>query len=62
MPAVDTLDAPEVPLFKAAPGKRTIVTLFRFVDLVAGAILAIGSAKPRDLVCLFRDISQQSPG
>ena len=62
MPAVDVLDAPEVPLFKTAPQKRKIVTFFTFIGLVAGAALALGLEKRQELTSLFRDISPKPPG
>lgn len=58
MPAVDVLDAPEVPIFKTAPMKRKIVTFFVFVGLLAGAALAIALEKRRALAALYGDIAR----
>lgn len=58
MPAVDVIDAPEVPIFKTAPMKRKIVTFFSFVGLIAGAVLAIVLEKRRDLARLYRELSR----
>jgi uncharacterized protein involved in exopolysaccharide biosynthesis len=58
MPAVDVLDAPEVPIFKTAPMKRKIVTFFTFVGLLAGAALAIALEKRSALAAFYGDISR----